>query len=315
MALYLTEEEVEKLVDIHDAIAAMENVGKSMADNETIFLPRTRLRMRNGFLHFMPASLEAEGYFGYKAYTSFKGSARFLVFLFDNSNGELCAVIEGNKLGQLRTGAASGAAMNLLAREDAETFGLVGSGFQAESQLMAAISVREFKMVRVFSRSFEHAEKFCEKFQFISTPKLEPVKKVEDAASADVVTTATSAVSPVLLGDMIMPGCHINAIGGNMLMRRELDERAVERADLIVIDSREQGEKECGDFLPSLQKGKLHWADVFEYHDLFNGRARRKSETDITLFKSQGIAPWDVTLAKVVYKRAVQQRLGKQIPL
>lgn len=315
MALYLTEEEVGKLVDIHDAIAAMENVGKSMAENETIFLPRTRLRMRNGFLHFMPASLEAEGYFGYKAYTSFKGSARFLVFLFDNSNGELSAVIEANKLGQLRTGAASGAAMNLLARRDAETLGMIGSGFQAESQLLAAISVRDFKSAKVFSRNFEHAEKFCEKLQNVSGPKLEPVKNVEDAASADIVTTATSAMSPVLLGDMIKSGCHINAIGGNMLMRRELDEKVVERANLIVIDSREQGEKECGDFLPSLQKGRLHWADVYEYQDLFNGKAARKWETDITLFKSQGIAPWDVTLAKVVYKRAVQQKLGKQIPL
>ena len=202
MALYVTEQEVERLVDICDAI------------------------------------------------TAFKGAARFLVFLFDNHNGELRAIIEADKLGQLRTGAASGAATKNLARQNVETLGIIGSGFRAESQLAAAISVRDFNSVKVFSRNFDHAKQFCKKLQSVSKPKLEAVRNVEEAASADVVTTVTSALSPVLFGDMTKPGCHINAVGGNMLIKREIDEKVVELANLIVIDSREQGEKECGDFLP-----------------------------------------------------------------
>ncbi len=315
MALYITEHEVERLANIRDAISAVESVGKSMAEKETIFPPRTRLRMKNGFFHFMPASLEGAGYFGYKAYTSFKGVARFLVFLFDNHNGELRAIIEADKLGQLRTGAASGAATKVLARRNVETLGIIGSGFQAESQLTAAISVRDFKSVKIFSRNVDHAKKFCEKLQSVSALTLEAVRIVEEAAAADVVTTVTSTLSPVLFGNMLKPGCHINAVGGNMLIKREIDEKVVELADLIVIDSREQGEKECGDFLSLIEKGQLHWSDVYEFHDIFNGNAVRKTDADITLFKSQGIAPWDIALAKVVYERALQKNIGTQIPL
>lgn len=315
MTLYITEEQVSELVGMTEALAAVENAGNLLAAGDATFIPRARLRMQNGFLHLMPAALEKDGCFGYKAYTSFKGVARFFVFLFDNRNGELRAVIEADKLGQLRTGAASGAATRVLARTNVETLGIIGSGYQAETQLTAAVAVRNFKSVRVFSRNFEHAEKFCERLQAGLQPKLEPVRKVEDAASSDVVTTATSAVAPVLFGDMLKAGCHINAVGGNMLVKRELDERVVERSDLIVIDSREQGQIECGDFLPLIDKGKLHWSDVYEFDDIFNGHAGRKRDDEITLFKSQGIAPWDVALADIVYKRAVERKVGTQLPL
>ncbi len=315
MITYITEEEVARLVNTNDAIAAVEGVGRSMAASAAIFVPRTRLRMDHGFLHLMPASLEDEGVFGYKSYTSFGGKVRFHVHLFDGKTGELLAMIEADKLGQLRTGAASGAATRILARMNASSFGLIGSGYQAESQLTAVLAVHEFTKVKVFSRNHDRAKAFCEKMQKVSSARLEAVKDVAEAAACDVVTTATSAMAPVLFGEMLKDGSHVNAVGGNMLVKRELDEKAVERADVIVIDSREQGEKECGDFLPLIEKGKLHWSDVFEYRDLFSGIAARKNEKEITLFKSQGIAPWDVALAKVVYDRALEAKVGKQLPL
>ena len=271
--------------------------------------------MKNGFLHFMPASLEEEGYFGYKAYTSFKGAARFVVFLFDNEDGALRAMIEGDRLGQLRTGAASAVVTRILAREDAVSFGLIGSGYQAETQLEGALAMRKFSGVTVFSRNYDHAERFCEEFGKKSGVEIKPVKSVEDAASADVITTVTSATSPVLFAEAVKPGSHINAVGGNMLVRRELDEKVVESANLIVIDSVEQGKEECGDFLPLLEKGRLHWDEVYEYKDLFTGTVARKSASEITLFKSQGIGAWDVALAKVVFERARDQKLGRQISL
>ncbi len=315
MTIHVTEQEVERLAGIEDAIAAVESVGRSMASGESIFLPRTRLRMKHGFLHLMPAAIEDDGVFGYKAYTSFKGNIRFFVHLFDSKTGDLLAIIDADKLGQLRTGAASGAATRLLARKNASTFGLIGSGYQAESQLAAVLSVREFKSIKVFSRNFDHAKAFCEKMQKVCKSQLEAVKDVSDAAACDVVSTATSAMAPVLFGEMLKEGCHVNAVGGNMLVKREIDEKVVERANLVVIDSREQGEKECGDFLPLLEKGKLHWSDVLEFRDLFNGTASRKTDKDITLFKSQGIGPWDVALAKTIYTKALEQKAGTQLPL
>ncbi|HQT92100.1 MAG TPA: ornithine cyclodeaminase family protein [Candidatus Kryptobacter bacterium] len=315
MTIYITEEEVGRLTNMDDAIAAVDDVGRSMSAGETIFVPRTRLRMSGGFLHLMPASMEKEGVFGYKAYTSFKGKVRFFVHLFDNQTGDLLAIIEADKLGQLRTGAASGAATRILARPKAATLGLIGSGYQAESQLTAALAVRSFGSVKVFSRNYNHAKAFCEKMQKLCKPGLEAVKDVSDAAGCDVVTTVTSADSPVLFGEMLKEGCHINAAGGNTLVKRELDELAIRRADVIVIDSREQGEKECGDFLPLLEKGKLHWNDIYEFGDLFSGAAARKTDAEITLFKSQGIGPWDVALARIVYQRALEQKVGVNLPL
>lgn len=315
MTIHITEEEVGRLVSIEDAIAAVEEVGRSMAASDAIFIPRARLRMGNGFLHLMPASLGKEGVFGYKAYTSFGGKVRFFVHLFDNKTGELMAIIDADKLGQLRTGAASGAATRILARTDASTFGLIGSGYQAESQLTAVLAVHSFESVKVFSRNLDHAKSFCERMQKLCSASLDAVKDVSDAAGCDVVSTATSAMSPVLTGEMLKDGCHINAVGGNMLVKREMDEKAIARAGLIVIDSREQGENECGDFLPLLEKGKLHWSDVHEYRDLFSGVAARKDEKEITLFKSQGIAPWDVALAKTVYDRAIERKAGTRLPL
>ncbi len=315
MVLHINEEEVGELVGMSDAITAVESVGKSMTAGDTVFLPRARLRMGNGFLHLMPASLEPEGYFGFKSYTSFQGRVRFFVNLFDGRNGDLLAMIEADKLGQLRTGAASGVATRVLARKSSKTLGIIGSGYQAETQVTAALAVHKFLSVKVFSRSYDRAERFCERMGKVSGFNLDAVNKIENAASSDVVVTVTSATSPVLFKEMVKAGCHINAVGGNMLVRRELDERIVDMADTIVIDSIEQGKLECGDFVPSIDKGKLHWDSVLEFRDLFNGRATRLSETDVTLFKSQGIGPWDVALAKVVYERALQQKMGKQIDL
>lgn len=315
MILHITEDEVGGLVGIEDAIAAVENVGRAMASGDSHFLPRSRLRMDNGFLHLMPAVLEQEGVFGYKAYTSFKGKVRFFVHLFESRQGDLLAIIDADRLGQLRTGAASGAATRILARKNVRSLGLIGSGYQAESQLTAALAVRTFESVKVFSRSYDHARSFCERMQKISRAPLDAVRKVYDAAACDVLTTATSATVPVLSGDMLSEGCHLNAVGGNMLIRRELDERAITRADVIVIDSREQGERECGDFLPLLEKGKLHWNDVLEFSDMFNGAACRKNDGEITLFKSQGIGPWDVALAKMVYDRALEQDAGTRLQI
>ncbi|HEY9165400.1 MAG TPA: ornithine cyclodeaminase family protein [Candidatus Kryptonia bacterium] len=315
MPLHLTEHDVSRLVGIDDALSAVESVGRSMAAGEVVFTPRNRLRMQNGFLHFMPASLEKEGVFGYKAYTSFRGQSKFLVYLFDNSSGKLLAVIEADKLGQLRTGAASGVATRVLSKKNVEYLGLIGSGYQAETQLMALARVREFKAAKVFSRNHDHAEEFCEKMQKEVRLSLKAVKDVTEVAEADVIVTATSAATPVLNGDYLRVGCHVNAIGANTLIKRELDEKTVERAGVIVIDSREQGKLECGDFIPLTEKGKLHWNNILEFQDLFNGHAKRSSEKEITIFKSQGIAPWDVSLAKFLYQRATEEKAGRQIDL
>ena len=313
--LYLTESEVDSLVGIDDAISAVQGVGESMARGETVFNPRTRLRMKNGFLHLMPASLETEDLFGYKAYTSFKGAARFIVFLFSGGSGELLALIEGDKLGQLRTGAASAVATRILSRTNSSSLGIIGSGYQAESQLSGICAVRKIKGVKIYSRNPDHASSFCERVARAVNVPLRAVSEPGEAASSDIVVTVTNSNSPVLNGAMLRSGAHVNAVGGNMLIRKELDESVVERAQTIVIDSREQGKVECGDFLGPVEKGKLHWENILEFSDLFNGRAIRKDDDSVTLFKSQGIAPWDVAIAAVVYRRALEEKRGKRLDL
>jgi len=206
MILHIREEEVAGLVNIEDAIAAVEIVGRMMASSDVVSVPRTRLRMDDGTLQLMPASLRKEGVFGYKAYTSFKGKARFLVHLFEAGTGSLLSIIEADKLGQLRTGAASAVATGILSRRNVSTFGLIGSGYQAETQLLGVLSVREFSRVKIFSRNTEHARLFCERMQRLCRPKLEVVREVDEAAACDVVTTVTSSMVPVLPGDKLKEG-------------------------------------------------------------------------------------------------------------
>jgi len=252
-----------------------------------------------------------------KLYTVVRGTARFVVPLFRSTTGEMAALIEADALGQIRTGAASGIATKYVSAEGASTACIVGTGYQARTQLEAVASVRKLKRVRAFGRDQQRRETFCREMSERLGVTVEPASSAEAAVKgAEIIITATPALKIVLEGAWLAPGMHINAVGANWAQKRELDAAAVERAGKIVVDSVEQAKMEAGDLIQAFGEDQSRWNAVQELAQIVSGKeAGRNGADQITLFKSNGIATWDLAAAVRVYELAVAKGLGQKIPL
>ena len=318
MTLFLSESEVVQLLPMGECIQALEeafsHAGAGMTDNK----PRSRIRMPNGFFHFMAAADAKHNVFGYKAYPSFAGAggSKMVVMLYDFESGELLACLEAGRLGQIRTGAATGLATRYMARDQAATVAVIGTGFQARTQLEAVCAVRKVTQVRVYSRREERREQFAQRMSQQLEVEVTPVDSAQASTTgADVVITITGSRDPVLEGAWLAPGAHVNAAGGNHWMRREVDEETVERAGLIVVDDLDQAKIECGDLIWPEARGNFRWDMAHELQSVVAGRVQgRPSEEAITLFESMGVALEDIAAAQLVYRKAVDQGMGQQLP-
>ncbi len=318
MALLISEEEVKALLPMNAALEAIEECFRRMGEGRAKVQMRHRLELpEKGFLHYMAAADSASGYMGMKIYTSVAGSLRFMVPLYRAASGELLALIEANHLGQIRTGAATGVATKYMAKSDAKTVGIIGTGFQARTQLEAIAGVRNLLQVRCYGRDKARREAFAREMTERLRVPVEAVESGEAAVrDAEIAVTSTSSSRPVLLGAWLSPGTHINAIGANFPQKRELDEEAVTRAGIIVADSREQSKQEAGDLIHVLGSDPGRWANVKEISDIVIGLAPgRTSERQITLFKSNGIASEDIAVAGKVYEAALKSGAGKRIEM
>jgi alanine dehydrogenase len=243
--------------------------------------------------------------------------ARFVVPLFRSSTGEMVALIEADALGQIRTGAASGVATKYLANPGASVACIIGTGYQARTQLEAVAEVRTLKRVRAFGRDPERRSKFCREMNEKIGVTVEPANSSAEAVKgSDIIITATSATIIVLEGAWLVPGMHINAMGANWPQKRELDSAAVDRADKVVVDSIEQAKMEAGDLVQAFGEDSSRWNAVQELSEIVTGKqGGRTSNDQITLFKSNGIATWDLASAVRVYEMAIAQGIGQPIPL
>lgn len=305
MALHLAEADVRQLLTMDLALEAVEAAHRAHALGRAIDIPRQRTRVPTASLHILQGALLDEGVMGYKAYTVSREGVRFLVHLFDAASGALQAVIEANTLGMMRTGAAGGIAARYLSRPEAGIVGLIGSGWQAQSQLEALCAVRPIRQVKLFSRNREKCRLASADFSRRFGVNVVPVESAEAATrDSDIVVTITSSATPVVQGDWLAPGTHINAAGSNALIRRELDEKAVGRADLVCVDSRATALREAGDLLPALEKGRLHEGQLVELGEIVAGiRPGRGDPQAISLFESQGMAIQDLAVAKCLLKK------------
>jgi len=225
--------------------------------------------------------------------------------------------MEADALGQIRTGAATGVATKYLANADARIAGIIGTGYQARTQLEAVAAVRRLDRVRAFGRDPERRAQFCREMSARIGIEVEPVESGEKAVrGADIVVAATSAMKIVLEGLWLSPGVHVNAIGANWAQKRELDDAAVMCADVIVADSIEQAKMEAGDLILSFANDAARWEAVSELGGIVAGRTPgRTGANQITLFKSNGIATWDLAVAVRVYELAAARGVGQSIPL
>jgi alanine dehydrogenase len=317
MALFLDEQQVTDLLTMEMAIAAIEEALKQHGLGTAINNPRTRVRLPSGQLHMMGAALPTRGVIGYKAYTAFRGHTRFHVMLYSTDTGELLAMLQADRLGQLRTGAASGVASKHMARPEAGSVGIFGTGWQARAQLEAVCAVRQIRGIKAFGRDATRRQTFCTEMSQQLGMAVEPADTPEAVVKGmDIVITATNARAPLFDGNWLEPGAHVNAIGSNALIRREVDDTTVRRSALIVVDSKEQARLECGDLLGALERGLIHWGQVRELGDVVAGlMPGRRQVSDITLFESHGLAIWDLAAGMAVYDAAKAKGIGRDLAL
>ena len=309
MPLYLTETEVADLLSTADALEAVEESFRRMAAGEVDNKPRHRHRLEGGAFAVMSAVDRGIGFAGLKSYAWLAQGTPFVVCLFDLEQAELAAVIEADKLGQLRTGAASGVAAKYLARPGATTLGVLGCGWQAESQVQ---SIREavptIEHVVAYCRSEDRLDDFCKRLG------AEAAETHRDAGSQDVVVTATTSRDPVLRGEWLREGALVCAIGANDRRSRELDNVVLERAGFVCCDSMEQAKLESGDLVEPVDQGILDWLEVHELHEVVAGEVQgRQSDRDVVVFKSNGLAAWDVAIGARALERAREAKVGREL--
>jgi len=313
--LYLTEAEVGRLVTMDLALEAVSAAFRKLGCDEGENIPRRRCQTDQVMMHVLPAAVKTLGAIGFKAYTTSKHGARFHVTLFDSKTGAMSAILEADLLGQYRTGAASGIATKKLARTDAATVGCIGSGKQARTQVLAMCKVRKVKQVKVYSPDAERCRAFAASMATETGVEVEPVSSGEAAARGqDIVITATNAREPVLQGEWLAEGAHVNLVGSNFLTKSEADVGVFRRASLVTVDSKEQAKLEAGDFVAAMSAGVLQWSDVLEFAPVLVGRyPGRETPETITIFKSLGLGIEDVALAVKLVELAKQQGLGREI--
>ncbi len=313
MKLYLSEEDVVACLPMSKAIELLDLAFRQLADGSAINHPRRRVILPTGsVLHYMAAGTPE--YFGLKAYSvNAKTGAHFEVLLYRSADGLPLATLEANRLGQIRTGAASGVATKYLAREDASVAGILGSGFQAETQLEAIANVRKLREVRVWSRKPDRRAKFAEACAAKFGLNVRAVDTARECVEgADIVATATSSKEPVLASEWISPGTHVNGSGSNWAERRELPTALIlDRAALVAVDSVEVGKLESGDLLIPLRERAGTAFPAVELAEIVAGkRPGRTAASQVTIFKSNGLAVEDIAVAGYLYGEALKRGIG-----
>jgi alanine dehydrogenase len=324
MTLLITEDDVKKLpLSIEAAIPIIEETFRMLADTSGDNGPRLRMPFNNGFMQFAPGALHEKKVAGFKLWANFgrgtgvhKGSPGY-DYVYSTETGELLAIIHAYLIGKYRTSAQSAVAVKYLSPPDASSIGLYSAGRIAEGQLEAVCRVRPINRVRVYSRTPKDRVAFCERMSKRLGLEVIPANAPEEVPrDADIIITASTSEVPILFGDWITRPCLIVAAGANHWYKREIDEKVVTRADLVVVDEKEHAKIESGNLLWPIAHGLLTWNHVKALGDVVAGRVTlpdlRKSTI---LFGSHGLAITDVAMAAKTYELARAQGLGTEIKL
>jgi len=298
---------MDECIDVmSDALAALARSEAMVPLRQIMWLPE-----KVGALGMMPGYISGIDAVGLKVITVFPGnhgtrydSHQGAVLLFEATHGQLLAIMDATTITAIRTAAVSGVATRLLAREDAESLAILGSGVQAGTHLAAMLHSRPIQKVRVWSRDAAHAQRFAERESKRHGIAINVMTTVQDAVKeCDIICTTTSAREPILKGEWITPGTHINAVGSSVPFTRELDSTAVKIARLFV-DRRESALNEAGDFLLARKEGIIEDTHIVgEIGEIMIGEIDgRRTSDEITLFKSVGAALEDLAAGVAIYK-------------
>ncbi len=300
MPIYLNEQHAAEFVDMTSAIAAVRAVFVAQARGAAINIPRTRLDFGKRRLNVMAGGGQAPERYALKSY----GSSSYHILLYSAEQG-LLAIMEANLLGQLRTGAASAVATQAMARPHAAKVGLIGAGRQARTQMQALHCVGHLAEAAVFARDRAKQAAFCEQLGAeLELPVRAAGSAQEAVADADIVVTATTSATPVVMSEWLAPGTHVNAMGANAASRRELDPQIVLRAATVATDDVEQAKAEAAEFIDLARAGRFDWNDLVPLHRIVGSPGFRRDHDAITLFKSLGVGLEDLAIGSLLYDRA-----------
>jgi ornithine cyclodeaminase/alanine dehydrogenase len=317
MAVYLNDEVVASQLSIAEAVDCVDAAFRSLARGEAENAARMRMAAGSAVMNVMWACAPAIGTMGVKSYvTAGRGVTRgtaLTLTLYSMETGEMVALVEANRLGQIRTGAATVIATRAMANEDPASLSVYGTGFQAEYQARALLeTMATIAEVRVVGRDQRRRGAFIQRlageFEHVRFLAADPESA---ASSADIIVTATNAAMPLFEAEWLRPGTHINAVGSNAPGKREISRQVLQRAGLILVDDKEVAEKECGDLLVN----QWDMSGIGTLGDLLLGNIPGRSRSDeITVFESQGLAVQDLVCGAAVVARAQTRGLGIPLP-
>ena len=318
MVLFLNEDNVKELITMPLALEQVERALKDRALGKATDLPRARVQTTAGIQHVLQACAPELGYIGFKYYFSPPGKrGATYVHLINMQTGKLEAIVEGVLLGMTRTGAASGVASKYLANPGASVVAQLGAGYQGMGQLEAVVTALNIREARIYARTRDKLEVWCKKMgDKLGIPVIAAASAAEAIKGAHVVNIMTKSTTPVIDGDWLQPGQHVNAAGSNALSRAEIDAKTVARCKLITVDARGTARNECGDLIAAVEPGKLSWDTLPENGEVMTGRAaRRAAQDDITLYESHGMGIQDIYTAAKLVELARARKVGTELPL
>jgi ornithine cyclodeaminase/alanine dehydrogenase-like protein (mu-crystallin family) len=298
-------------------LPVLEQAIKEQGEGQAVNRPRQIVKSTpNTYMAVLPAGIPSLKSMGFKVYTVAPVGVRWWLLLFDD-DGELRSIMESEHLSLLRTGAASGIATKYMSRPDSKVVGIIGTGYQAPAQLDAICAVRTIEKIVAWSPTRENLLKFCHEQSILRAIEVEPANSAQSVASAaDILVTITSSADPVLLGDWLKAGSHVNVAGAVRPHKREVDSRALQRAQHLVVDDWQQSHDEAGEFIVAAKEGAINWSKVKELGTVVAGtQPGRTAASDITLFKSHGVGLWDVAAAATAYEAARAKGIGVALPI
>ncbi len=313
--LWLSENEVVSLMDMGEAIEALGKGLLAEAQGQAQNMVKTHVAWNKSTLHAIGAAFPQAGFVGTKTWAHTKGGATPLVILFDGQTGDLKAIIEAFALGQMRTASASGVATRCLATGDADEFAIIGTGKQALPQVAAVVAVRPIRCIRVFGPNKDRRSSFVNRARQEFNLEVVEAESIREAVEgAQIITTATRATEPFLTADMIAQGAHINSIGAIIPTRAEVAADVLPRCDQVVVDSKPQAQKLSRELMEYYGSGEGHWDQVASLANVVAGGEERSATSDLTLFKSLGMGISDLSLGMELYRKALEQGVGRDLP-
>lgn len=306
--IYLTEEDVRQRLTMADAVRLVEEAFRQLSAGAADNIPRSRCRAPGFILHSMSAAAAYLGLAGWKNYSTTKAGAKFHVGLYDTATGTLQAMIEADRLGQIRTGATTGVAVRYLTPDNTDRVGLFGSGWQAEAQLAAVAAVRPLRQAVVYSRDAQRRKAFADRMaQELNIDVIAADEPRQAAAGLPIVVTATSSRTPVLQADWLAPGTVVAAMGSNWLEKSELDVATVAQATRVVCDDIGCCQKEAGDLYQAAEQGAFDWAIAENLAAVVAaGPSNPSGRGGLCIFKSVGMAIEDVAVGAWVARKELR---------